>query len=53
MTFLMSFYCDITIVHLFDGPFDCDIIMKKSANRYDVGPLVKGRLEENKTFVFE
>ena len=37
--FLTSFYCDVTIAHLSDGPFDCDVIMKKSANRCDVGHL--------------
>ena len=37
--FLMSFYCDITNVQLFDGPFDCDDIMKKFANRCGVGPF--------------
>ena len=25
---LMSFHCDVTIPKLFDGPFDCDVIMK-------------------------
>ena len=37
--FLMSFYCDITIVQLIDGLCDCDFIMKKFANRCGVGPL--------------
>ena len=37
--FLTSFHCDVTIAQLFDGPFDCDVIMKKSANRCTVGPL--------------
>ena len=37
--FLTSFYCDVTIAPLSDGPFDCDVIMKKFANRCDVGPL--------------
>ena len=23
----------------FDGPFDCDVIMKKSANKFNAGPL--------------
>ena len=32
----MSFYCDVTIAQPFDGPFDFDVIMKKSANRCDV-----------------
>ena len=25
---LTSFNCDVTIMQLFDGPFDCDVIMK-------------------------
>ena len=37
--FLTSFYCDVTITHPFDGPFNCDVTMEKSANRCDVGPL--------------
>ena len=37
--FLTSFYCDITIEQLFDGPFDCDVTIKKSANRCGVRPL--------------
>ena len=37
--FLTSFYCDITIMQLFDGFCDCDVLMKKSANRCGVGPL--------------
>ena len=27
----------------FDGPFDCDIMMKKSSNRCDVRPFLKGQ----------
>ena len=50
--FLTSFYCDVTIAQLSDGPFDCDVIMKKSANRYVKMPhgephildLAKGQL---------
>ena len=42
--FFTSFDCDITIAQLFDGPFDCDVIMKKSANRCDVRPLAIGQL---------
>ena len=41
---LTSLHCDVTIVNLFDSPFDCDITMKKSANRCNVGPFVKGQL---------
>ena len=37
--FLTSFYCDITIVQFVDGLCDCDVIMKKLANRCGVGPL--------------
>ena len=37
--FLTSFYCDVTIVQLFDGPFDFYIKMKKSAKICDVRPL--------------
>ena len=37
--FLTSFYCDVISALRSDGPFDCDVIMKKSANRCDVGPL--------------
>ena len=44
MVFLASFHCDVTIAQPFDGPFDCDVIMQKSANRCDVGPLAKGQL---------
>ena len=43
--FLTSSYCDVTIAQLFDGPFDCDVIMKKSANMCDVGPLAIRQLE--------
>ena len=41
---LTSFHCDVTPAQPLDGPFDCDVTMKKSANRYDVGPLAKGQL---------
>ena len=37
--FLTSFHCDVIIAQLFDGPFDCDVIMKKSAKRCTFGPL--------------
>ena len=40
--FLMSFYCNVTTAQLFDGPFECDFIMKKSANKCIVGPLAQG-----------
>ena len=45
--FLTSFRCEFTIAQLFDRPFcvDCDVIMKKSANRCDVGPLANGRAD--------
>ena len=43
--FLTSFYYDVTMAQLFDGPFDCDVTMKKSTNRCDVGPLAKGQLK--------
>ena len=46
VVFLTSFHCDVTTAQQLDGPFDCDIIMKKSANRCDVGPLAKGQLAE-------
>ena len=39
VAFLTSFYCDVTIAPLSEGPFDCDVIMMKSANRCNVGPL--------------
>ena len=42
---LTSFYRDVTNAPLSDGPFDCDIIMKMSANRWDVGPLAIRQLE--------
>ena len=41
---LTSFHCDVTIAQPLDGPFDCDVTMKKSANRCNVGPLAKGQL---------
>ena len=41
-------YCDVTIAQLFDGPFDCDVIMKKSANMCDVGPLANRQLGSGK-----
>ena len=31
--FFASFYCKVAGVQIFDVPFDCDIIMKKSANK--------------------
>ena len=37
--FLASFYCYITIVQLFDGLCDCDVIMKKFSNGCGVGHL--------------
>ena len=37
--FLMSLYCDIIMAQFFDGSFDCDVIMKKSAIRCDLRPL--------------
>ena len=37
--FLTSFYCDVTIAQIFDGPFDYDVIMEKSTNKWDVGSL--------------
>ena len=40
--FLTSFYCDITIAQLFDGPFYCDV--KKSAIKCDVWLLGIGQL---------
>ena len=40
VAFLTSFYYDVIIKQPFDGPFDCDVIMEKSANRCDVGSLV-------------
>ena len=40
---LMSFYVNVTIKKLFVEPFDCDVIMKKSAIRCDFGPLVTGQ----------
>ena len=43
--FLTSFYCDVTIAPLSDGPFDYDVIMKKSANRCDVGSLAIPQLQ--------
>ena len=39
VAFLTSFYYDVTIMQPSDGPFDCDVIMEKSAKRCDVGPL--------------
>ena len=39
--FLTSFDYDITILQRHDRPFDCDIIMKKSVNRCDVGPFAE------------
>ena len=47
--FLTSFHCDVTTAQPLNGPFDCDVTMKKSANRCDVGPLAKGQL--NKVFL--
>ena len=41
---LTSFHCDITTVQPLDGPFYCDVTMKKSAIRCDVGPLARGQL---------
>ena len=41
---LTSFHCDVTTAQQLDGPFGCDVTMKKSANRCDVGPLAKGQL---------
>ena len=32
VAFLTSLYYDVTIAQLFDGPFDCDVTIKKSAN---------------------
>ena len=37
--FLTSFWFDVTIAQMFDGPFDCDLIMKKLANMCDVRHL--------------
>ena len=42
--FLPSFSCDVIITQLFDWPFNCDVIMKKSANKCDVGPLAIGQM---------
>ena len=39
MCSLTSFYCDITIAQLFDWPFDCDVLINKSANRCNVEPF--------------
>ena len=47
--FLTSFYCDITIAQLFDGPFDCDVIKKKFAYKWDVEHLVTGHLHAQGT----
>ena len=44
--FLTSFYCDVTITHPFDGPFNCDVTMEKSVNRCDVGPLAIRQLKQ-------
>ena len=44
--FLMSFYCDVTIAQLFEGSFNCDVIMKKSANKCNGGPLAIRQLLE-------
>ena len=41
VVFLTSFHCDVTTAQPLDGPFDCDVTMKKSAKRCDVGPLGK------------
>ena len=41
---LTSFYCDVTIQQLIDGPFDLHVIMKVSANRRNAGPFAKGQL---------
>ena len=40
---LTSFHRDVTTAQQLDGPFGCDVTMKKSANRCDVGPLAKGQ----------
>ena len=42
---LTSFHCDVIIAQPLDGQFDCDVTVKKSANRCNVGPLAKGQLE--------
>ena len=42
MDFLTSFYCNTTVAQLFDGLFDCSVIMKKYADRCHVGPLRNG-----------
>ena len=38
----MLFYCDVTIPHILDGPFDYDVIMKIYATRCTV-PFAKGQ----------
>ena len=48
--FLTSFYCDVTITHPFDGPFNCDVTMEKSVNRCDVGPLAIRQLTSWKRY---
>ena len=42
--FLTSLCNDVTIEQLFNGLFVCDVILKMSANRCNVGPFVKGHL---------
>ena len=49
VVFLTSFHCQVTAAQSLDGPFDCDVTMKKSANRCDVGPLAKGQLTSEGT----
>ena len=39
-----SFHFDVTTAHLLDGPSDCDVIMKMSANGFTVKPFAKGQL---------
>ena len=46
VVFLTSFHCDVTTAQALDGPFDCDVKMKKSANKCDVGPLGMGQFQQ-------